>query len=149
MSDLQYLVKAVNRANKWANELHETLHTVLVPFVGKKILRVDGAFTANVKAVVPSLPYDNTRSTYWGNTKYSVYLHVKVCEAVPPGTCVYHDTAIHLGELRDDVLVSVSSPTTRRTEWTVAEVLSKRDAYRQAKQSLDDCESALYPFSTR
>lgn len=149
MNDLKYLVKAVNRANEWANELNETLHKLLVPFVGTKVLRVDGTFTANVKAILPSIPYDNTKSTYWGNTKYSVYLHVKVCESVPPGTCVYHDTAIHLGELREGVLISLSSPTTRRTDWTVEEVLGKRDAYQKARQALDDCESALYPFSAR
>lgn len=149
MSDLQYLVKAVNRANKWANELNETLHKLLVPFIGKKVVRADGILTANVKAVLPVFINTYDESACWSNTEYSIGLRIRLREYSPQRECINHDESIYLGELRDQVLVRVLKPTIRRTDWTVAEVLGKRDAYQKARQALDDCEAALYPFSTR
>jgi hypothetical protein len=57
-------VRAVNRANDRANELHPELISIIRPFLGSKVTKADGSLTAKVQKALPDFPYDLALHVY-------------------------------------------------------------------------------------
>jgi predicted RecB family endonuclease len=94
MSDQQELltakVKAVNKANKYANELKVELVSFFKDYVGKKIFKADGTLLAKIVALAPKFENSKSISVYHRSSFNSQLSWViKTCEPLPLYTCLY------------------------------------------------------------
>lgn len=145
-SMLKSRVRAVNTANKAANDLFPLLADAFRPFIGQKIEKTDGGLLAKVEKSIPGLPYNSALQVFRNASRYSLNYTVKVCVPVPPNTCVYHDVTLYVAEMNGATLGAIKDPPEFRTDYTESEVLSLREEYKAAKRRADDALSALYPF---
>lgn len=145
--DLVAQVKAVNRANAHAVKLYAQLEPIFRPLVGQQIFKVDGTLLAKVAKLLPELPYDGNLMVFKGSSDYSLNWTVKTSEMVEGAHhCVYHETGVYLGWVRNHVLTEMSGPPAVRSDWTVQEVTEGRERYQRAKREADDTLSAIHPF---
>ena len=146
MNRLSPKVKAVNVANAYGIELYDKLAAVFTPLVGCKIEKADGTLLAKVAKLMPSLPHGVGLSVYRYTSNYSLMYVVKTCESDGYNGCMYHETSVYIGEMRDGVLVKLCNKPELRTDYTVAEVEANRKAYEVAKEAASQAESKLHPF---
>lgn len=140
-------VKAVNKAHGYANKLCADLQATFAPLVGQKIEKADGGLLAKVAKLLPEFPHSPSLHVYRYISNYSLAWSVKTCEHIADTCgCLYYDVTVYVGDMRDGVLVKLSDPCVFRTDYTVAEVDAKREAYRAAKSAAGAAQSALYPF---
>lgn len=140
-------VKAINTANKVANELHPQLLAVFSPLVGHKILKADGTLLAKIGALLPAMPDDYRKIRVHRDSKnYSLRWEVTVNEHWCETTVIYATANVYVGDLINGVLTMLSDARTYRTDYTVEEIQQKREAYKAAQKIADDAKSALAPF---
>jgi hypothetical protein len=147
-------VRAVNAANKIANELYLLLKTNFEPLLGKPILKQDGSLLAKYDHLKPAHDFMRGENAgqviYRLSSKYSLAWCVKTCEQIEGTcTCLYHEVVVYVGDLTGTVLAKMSNPQhdhKRRTDYTAEEIIGLREKYEAAKKVADDAQSALYPF---
>lgn len=145
-------VAAWNRVNAEANRLAVELARIFAPFVGKKVTCNGGSLTAKCKALVPSDEWntDGSLRVWQSCGSYALQFCVKACENQDCGDYCgnrYAETYVSVGELKDHILRAVNEPcTTRRTDYTEAEVLKLREEVQRTEEAFHDAESALSPF---
>jgi hypothetical protein len=140
-------VAAINRANAYGKEIYQTLTKIFEPLVGEKILKVDGSLLAKYAALVPKFEYSHALHVYRHSSDYSLAWTVKTCEPLPPGSCMYHESTVYIGDLRGGMLDKLAIyPFDSRSDFTVEEITQKRVDFENAKKALDEARSALYPF---
>lgn len=147
MNALEARVHGVNAANECANKLWSQLVPVFKQFVGTKILKADGTLLKKVQECVDALdlPHENKLHVYRSSSIYSLNYVVKTCE-VSDKCAHYYEQAVYIGEIRDGVLVDISKEVKHKTDYTVAEIIEARLAYKAAKKAADEAKSALIPF---
>ena len=59
-------VTAVNRANREAIELHPKLIAIFAEFLGKKVIKADGALLQKVQDLIPTFPNNTSLQIYRG-----------------------------------------------------------------------------------
>lgn len=140
-------VGAVNRANAYSKEIYALLNPIFTPLVGKQILKVDGSLLAKYAALVPKFEYSTDLHVYRQRSDYSLAWVVKTCEPLPPGSCMYHEAVVYIGDLRGQTLEKLSiHPFDLRSDYTVEEITQKRLNFERAKKELQEARSELYPF---
>lgn len=140
-------VAAVNKANVYAAKLYPELVKIFEPLVGEKILKVDGTLLSKYAALLPEFPCNPHLHVYRNSSDYSLAWTVKSCEMMPPHSCMYHEVVVYVGEIRGQHLVKMMDhPFNGRTDFTVEEILGKREAYISAKKVMEELRSELYPF---
>lgn len=147
-------VAAWNRANREANRIALQLAEIFKPMVGKKVTCNGGNLTARAKALLPISDEWNTDGSLrvWQSCgSYALQFAVKACEQHDKGDgyCGSHyaETYISVGPLKDHVLESVNDPdTSRRTDYTEAEIIIKRQVVEETEKAFHDAEGALSPF---
>ena len=139
-------VKATNKANAYAMEIHPQLCAVFAPFVGQKIEKVDGSLLAKIAKLMPKFIDGVPLHVYRYNSNYSLMYVVKTCEMIPPHGCTYYEASCYVGEMRDGVLIKLCDAPKLRTDYTVEEVKANRAAYKAAQQLADDAKGKLHPF---
>ena len=140
-------VGAVNKANKYANELSGELVRFFTDYVGKKILKADGTLLAKIAALAPKFKNSTSISVYRQNSNFTLAWVVKTCEPLPPHSCVYHETTIWVGDLDNGLLKGVrEDKQPYKTDFSVEEISKKREEYEKVKNQLDEIEGDLYPF---
>ena len=141
-------VTAVNLANDCANKVYEELTRFFTPYVGKKILKSDGSFIANIK--LPYLPNN-------GNVKVYRLNHIRnflawEVSASMPNCGITYEVDVFIGAYGSGefqlFLDSISPPLGRwrRTDYTVEEVFEKRKRYQDAERVCAEALSELSPF---
>lgn len=149
-SVLDCRVRGVNAANKYAHELFTLLVPIFTPFVGQKIEKADGGLLAKIAKLLPEFPCGVKLHVYKYQSNYSLVWVVKTCECHDAGNGVghayYHETSVYIANVRNGVLESMYPKFEARTDYTVAEVIKNREAYKAAKQLADNAQSALHPF---
>jgi hypothetical protein len=141
---LQAKVKAVNRANQAATELYAKLAPIFAPLVGKKIINKEGRLLAKVWKLMPDI-FQNW-SVYHPASDYSLVFVVKTMESLPDGLCIYHETSVYVGELREGVLTKLCDAPNLQATYTEREIIAKRLKYEEAKKAMDEAQNDLYPF---
>jgi len=151
---LETRVRGVNRANEYANALWPRLIAVFTPFVGEKIEKADGTLLLKVQKLVDALKLPNCATpnimVYRHNSNYNLAYTVKTDETYSVdgryGHAYYHETTIYLGKMDCGVLTQLDAAETFKTDYTAAEVIANREAYKAAKAAADAAQSKLYPF---
>ena len=144
---LKARVAAVNRGNDYANKLYRELTNIFRPLVGQKILKADGTLLAKYQPLLPHFPSTPQLHVYRHTSEYSLAWSVKTCESLPPHSCMYHTATVYIGDLSGDKLEKLSvNPFEGRTDFTAAEIESKRADYEAAKRIADNARNALWPF---
>jgi hypothetical protein len=142
---LEARVKLVNRAHAYAKELHTKLLEVFTPFVGTKVVKVDGTLIEKIKKLVPDKHPDDIHHVYHDRSDYSLGYVVKTCIGVD-GIAYYHDVHVSVGELRDGVLAALRPDYKTRSDYTVDEVLANREDFKVKEAEFRAARDALYPF---
>ncbi len=146
-SKLEARVAAVNKANAYAPKLHAMLTEALTPFVGQKILKVGGLVQKAKQAIdALNLPYGSGLNVTRNSNNYSISFNIQACETF--NDCAYYyDTAVYVGELNNNDLAKLTPINgTYKSDYTEAEVLAKREAFKAAEKEYDKAKSALGPF---
>ena len=148
-SSLENRVRGVNMANAYANEIRPMLVKVFEPYIGCKILKVDGGLLASVKKQVDALKLQNCNAihVYRSSSAYSLAFVVKSC-VDHAGRAYYHETYIHIGALDGGVLRDIRDDGDElfKVDYNADEVASARRVYEAAEKAASEAESALYPF---
>lgn len=111
-------------------------------------MKSDGGLFAKVQKILPEMINIWTweMSIYRYVSKYSLAWVVKTCEKYGGHSCIYHETVVTMGNLRDGILTELSAPFQARTDYTEEDILFKREAYTKAKNLADEARNQLYPF---
>jgi hypothetical protein len=160
-------VRAYNKVNARANELHRELLAIFRPYVGKKILTQSG-FVAKLRPVIDALR-DRERGPdhrhgfqlYTGSTSYTLTFTLKAWE--PNGGeygGAYAEATLYVGELgrlganhgehcdtaRDCLAKLHTEPLALRTDYNADEVRRLREEAKKLEERAREAQSALYPF---
>lgn len=138
-------VAAVNKANAYALELYKKLVPIFEPLVGSMIEKKDGSLLAKVEKLLPEFKFTPQLHVYKHRSDYSLAWCVKTCEVVA-GCATYHEVTVYIGDMSNGVLTKITPPAERRTDYTVEEIVKKREAYEKAKKIADDAKGELFPF---
>lgn len=141
-------VKAVNKANDYANQLYVQLVAIFQPLVGQQILKVHGDLLLKIEKMLPVFKNSNGLRVYRSRSDYSLIWTVNANEReCPDGGTQYHEVSVYVGKLDHGTLTDVydSGPGGRR-DYTPEEVKDKRETYKAAKEIADKANSALHPF---
>ena len=145
-------VKARNIVNREAIAFYHKMVPVVTPFLGQKVLKVDGSFMAKfydaVKPVIDEA-HKSVHNIFRYSSNYSLLYIVKTVEQDSDRTCCYEDASVYLAEFEGQILKKITAPPSGnywRTDYTAEEITAKREAYQAAKQIADDALSALNPF---
>jgi hypothetical protein len=145
MENLDLLVKAVNRANKTANELYPVLFNIFAKLVGCKLDKVDRTFLKQVEKLLPKFPCTPREHIFRHTSDYSLAFTVKVCE-IGENACEYFETTVYIGEMRNGELIKLTDPYIRKTDYSVEEITRLRAEAKAAKDAYEEAKSKLYPF---
>lgn len=149
MSNNQLLlarVQSINLANATAMEWYDKLAPIFEPWVGQPILKTHGGLLMKVEKRLPDLPYlAPGPHIYRDVSDYVLRYSVKVCMCVG-GIGHYHEASFNIGELAGAVLREMLPCPKYRTDYTVEEIIAKREAYKAAKRVADEALNALHPF---
>lgn len=139
-------VAGQNKVNAAANQYERQLIEAFRPFIGTKILINGGSLAARVKPHIPKA--SNVFRCWLSSSTYSFRYEMDVCEHFTNGDgCTYRKASVYVGDLDGHNLKSVSEkPQTRRTDYTVEEVLNLRKELRAAKDHVSAIESKLATF---
>lgn len=146
---LSATVAARNEVNELTNTRYSTIILALAPFIGQRILKVDGTLLKKVKEALPEFDaVQGFGSSSWYSTGhgYSLVLNIKTCHGVEPHGCVYADSTLYLGKLRDGVLEGLYDAPTLKANFTEQYVIQAREEVKGAEKILREVESKLYYF---
>jgi hypothetical protein len=164
LAELTARVAAANLAHAYANKLRTVLRPFFANYVGQKIVKDDGSLLKKVAEKLPAFPdvkgnpgqhEHATIMTYRLASNYSLAWTVKVCQPLPPGTCVYYEITVYVVDFVYDTESNVlkKMPDTAgyvemyRTDFDVATIVAGIADYEAKQKAADDAKSALWPFS--
>lgn len=149
-------VAARNRVNSLLPKVQLALGIALTPFLGKKLLTVNGTLTAkaaeSLRPVVDAMEKETGAFICFSPCNHSVRYYVKVCEVFPsryPGTTIasYAEASVDVAELAGMMLSQIYSGTVNpRADYTVAEIKSARAEVAAARTALSLAQSKLAGF---
>jgi hypothetical protein len=122
----------------------------LEPWVGSKILKVDGSILKKVQESLPDgLPNSwQCLSVTIRHSPYSIGWTIRTFCRDGEDLGSYEDS-IAVGYIHDGILTQINDHETLKTDYKVEEVEQARLHYRQAKEAVEKAERALYPFGER
>lgn len=140
-------VAAINRCHKEAKRVYAEMVAIFAPLMGQKLDKADGSFLEKIRKLLPQMPNSARLQVYRMSSGYSLGFNVKTCEMIE-GThgCLYHEIGVYVGDMNNGVLVKMYDKFSARDDYTIEEVLQKRNEYGKAKEAFDAAQSALHPF---
>jgi hypothetical protein len=151
---LDLKVKAVNAASTEANRLMPILLEMFKPFIGQKVELASGGLIKKIKDKLPEMAHSNTLRALVRCDTYSITLSIyasswaKDPEADPRrgDDGQSFEDSCYIAKTNDGILNELYDWKPLRTNYTVDEIVKKREAVDAAKRALDTARSALYPF---
>lgn len=146
---LEAKVIAQNRVNQARNDQFKAITAALLPFVGKRIQKVDGSLRQEVRNALPAVPASIDRHIPHANG--SLCFAFKTSEHYREFTVTYAENYAYVATLDNGLLVSVKPASefeAFRTDYTAQEVIGLRKVYEAANEAARKAESALSPFGT-
>jgi hypothetical protein len=160
-------VRAYNRVNKRALELHAELLAIFRPFVGKKVLTNSG-FVAKLRPQIEALraregqTHQGGFQLFHNSSTYSLTFTLKAWEPYQGEQYggAYAEATIHVGEFgrmgassgehcdvaRDVLAKLIELPPNLRTDYNADEVRDLRIEAKKLEERAREAQSALYPF---
>lgn len=143
--NLKAKVEARNVVNAEHNRLLPILAAAFKPFVGQKILKVDGSLLAKFENLVPQTG-GKIFSAFKQNSNYTLSFVLRSCVNDSVGGCAYDQATVYVGNICGGTLESLIDPQPLRADYTVEDVLKARQALKEAKQAVDRANSNLAGF---
>jgi hypothetical protein len=131
-----------------ANELQVELVDLFTPLAGRKICKADGTLLSKYAGLAPSRlprPYiEVSRQRDTSGLAWCVRAVVDTRRSGYVTYCVY----VYVGDMDDDgTLINMNTEKRGlRIDYTVEEVLAKREAYKAAQRLADELNAAQSPF---
>jgi hypothetical protein len=146
MSKLEAKVAAVNRCHEYAAQLYAKLTQFFKEYEGQKVVKVDGCLLAKIADKLGEIEKPLGINAWRKHCSFSLTYGVSA-SVTSNGIAMYHETSFSVGQVDNQVLTKVyDRPYNLRTDYTVEEVLAKREAYKQARIQADNCLSDLRDF---
>jgi len=143
-------VEAVNRANKYMNELAVKLVAFFGPLVGKEILKADGSLLAKyAKQLSEVVTFPNTVDllVYRNPSRYTLSWVVKTCQPIEGECgCLYHEVTLYVGDLDGQTLKALLPFTPQKTDYSAEKVEALRGEVKKAKDKYENLKRGLFPF---
>lgn len=145
---LRARVRALNKAGELANELYPKLLEVFKSHVGEKVFKKDGGLLAKFEKLLPELPHDTSIRVIRYSSEYSLAWEVTAVESVNGSYgCKYESAMVYVGSVRNGILTDLEEkPPGHRTDFSVHEVLEKRNVCEEKEREYREAKSALFPF---
>lgn len=146
-------IAAVNAAHAEALRLFPILSAIVAPWVGHKILKVDGTLLEKYRRQIPDLPNTPTLHVYRRSSDYNLIWMAKasgVTSGDPKGlhTVCYYECPIPVGVLDRGILDRVyPDAPAYRTDYTYHGVVALQAQYKAAQAEADRLANALCPFT--
>jgi hypothetical protein len=130
-------VSARNKVNKLANDSYPKIIEALKPFLGQKILKVNGTLMEKVAKVLPKI--DCYRAYYTCGAGYSLKVEITEFETSPDrfgdgSIAHYQETSLYLGDLTTGVLTKLYDAPNHRTDFTEEEIIQTREKIKEFKE---------------
>jgi hypothetical protein len=141
-------VAAVNKAHGQANYLHVKLVELFTPLAGRKICKADGTLLSKYAGLAPNrMPCPNIEVNRQRDTSGLAWC-VQAWVATQRSGQVTHRVYVYVGNMDDDgTLININTEKRGlRSDYTVEEVLAKREAYKAAQQLANELNAAQSPF---
>lgn len=147
-SDLEIKIDLVNKIHSLCNEYKPALIDAMRPFVGQKIVKIDGTLTSKARAaldaVFASRPADC--SVYYDASLYSLWVNFKSHQNGKRCT-IYYDASVCIGLVRDQALSELrTEPCGYRTDFTAEMVLESRKRIEDLEQQIRDEKHVAHYF---
>lgn len=143
-------VAAVNRAHRVAMEVWQTMHDIFAPLVGEKIDKADGTFLAKIAKLLPELPHDHSITVIRVTSDYTLAWSITCNESIGDASgTVYYGISTYIGNMSGGVLIDLNNHGKKpvyRTNYTVKELLQKRDDCKAKKNAYEVARSDCWPF---
>jgi len=158
-------VAATNLANQIRNDLIDTVYHAWEHMLGKKVLKADGsrAKAADIPLTIDLERYGlklgdchiwlDFRSGY--SVRYSLWVDVHYTymssawgehEAEERESHVRHETTLHIGEIKNQILVKIEKPPLFRTDYSVETVLNARKELKELQIVEHEIKSRIAHF---
>ena len=148
-------IDAVNTVHRAGIERAPAMLEALRPFVGCKVLKVDGSLMKAVRAALPEIPSTPALSGH-----YTTGHGYSIAACFKASTCYadekarrqdyritqYADATVYLGELSNGVLIKLANPYVARTDYTRQEIEHARMMLKAARNTISEWESKLFHF---
>jgi len=146
--ELEAQVKAVNKANQYANELYARLAPIFEPLVGSNVLKVDGSLQAKYQKLLPKFPNTIELNVYFSDCalSYSLTWVVETYEMIKGGCGLYHKASVSIGDLNNGKLVKIVNRPNYRDDYKAEDVEAAQLKTKEAKKVYEELKSALFPF---
>jgi hypothetical protein len=140
-------VTAINTANTYANQLYKPLANIFTLFIGDNILKADNTLLKKIETLLPEFPNTPRLHVYKHSSIYSLVWTVTSSCNYSDCSCVYHEADVYIGHLKKGILISLYDEDPVRADYTVEEVLAKREIAKKAREAYNKAKSDLGPFS--
>lgn len=137
-------VRAQNKVNQIAAQHAPAFLAALAPFVGQKIYKADGEFTAKVKAALPK-----GTDGYFNSSNYSLSRVFRLSEPViGQSGSEYMQATVYFGKVDNGILVELwpFKAEDFRTDYNVEEIVQAREELRAAQAAVSRAQGKLQVF---
>ena len=138
---LKVQIEALNEMNQIFSDVLPKIKEALNPFIDKKILKVDGYLTKEVKTIIDKIlsQFDTDKGTriYLDTTCYSLWLKLTVCKSGGSYDnktyyCQYFSESVYIGKTEYQKLIEVDINHNAK-EYNEPEILSLIKKYEVIK----------------
>jgi hypothetical protein len=150
---LQEDVKAQNELNSIVNQVQKDLHPLILPFVGKKIIKVTPyrSLTKQFEGAIKSiLDQSNSRTHIFIDCQYTYFVsvRVKINYSIPNDEgCKYKEGWFMLGDLENGIILkNIKEPTVRNTNISYEEVLNDFKELQRLDEELSTIRNRIRDF---
>lgn len=149
MTSLAPKIEAYNLAARAAKQTWAPVYRRIVPFVGKKIEKVDGPFTkAFREAIDEALPKQQQGVNACAySSGWRVYIEFTACVPWGDHGAVYDRVSLNVGTVRNGILTELAGePEGLRSDYRLEEVEHLISVAEQAQRIANEAKTACYPF---
>jgi hypothetical protein len=144
---LKARVKARNKVNAHAIAFYTMMAAVFKPLIGEKVEKADGSLLAKIDKILPPFPEEEGLRFWRHHAPYSIAWGLDIREPVQDAEVwTYEKEIVYIARVDNQILTSMESPFTARTDYKASEIERLRKAYEKAKNDADKARSALFPF---
>lgn len=146
--DLDTMVRAVNMARAAMNENAPRIREAIEPWIGRKIIKVDGSMRRAFRQAMPPLPNHRGPDSvfmYIPGSHRCLRFDVNVCVRSGDG-CEYYRTSFGIAIIQDAALMPLPEFTPLPL-YDLAEVRARLNAVKAAEKALQEARKAAEQFA--
>lgn len=143
-------IEAQNEVNAMAKPLFKTCVKWLKPFIGKKVINLNGSLSKKVNDCKPEFQKEDKRFRWLLNVnRYSVYVELDLCKNYPGSYgCHYAKQSFYLAKVEDGILLEIDETIPDfKTDYSTIEIQEKHAELKELRQKVRELEFFIQPFS--